>query len=649
MTTTADSSIRDHLLAGRWWRQGAHWLVTRGGAHLQAGACALAAELARASRYRVLEVPPAPDGFPNFGAVMGLVDALEPIVRAEAPDLLAAMQSVLADPAVQVSQQAESISLTSPDVTAAAGRVAESIVFAITRRLSRESHHAAMRIDGLAGAILEASRRCPTLRSGAAFIVADLDRWDRPSLRCVHRLVQLSRESDRVLVAAFTTFGGRPDHASPEQTDVPARIAWARNRFLQRLEQRGSCRGIAVGPDEPMAHGWEGTPLPRSERDVLIEVGLALSYQYYERVYLACGALLERSTDPDTLAQAHRLLGVASAQLQDFETATGDLGRALELSTRPAFRAHVRYLLGLLATKRINDLGLALERYANGLGELDAIDGDTAEKRVERAWLMNGQALVLTLQAKAEASPELRESMLRDSLRMELEGYELVRNQKDPAATYLRHNLLANITFLLEIKRDFAGAVEFWRRAYERYLASDHPPFLVAFHARLGLLQLKAGRPGEAVEALETARELCRRLEDPFYEERLCVAQGFAAFHIGEPDRAEAAFRDGADLAAGLRQAPNYAEHVAGVLVCLARRGDRDGFRQVVEHAREAPPDAQWAGPAAALDPDAPDLEAALTVAGIKLPFPSPKLPAYIPDVDLEGTPGRDLNKYLVS
>jgi tetratricopeptide (TPR) repeat protein len=655
MATTADpqSGLREQLLAGPWWRQGARWVVSRGAPELRPGTCAMAVELARAAGYHTLEVPPAPAGFPNFGAVMCLADALRPVIAEQAPELLVTIRSLLSDPAVQGSlqgaRQAADVSPSSPDATTAAGRVAETIVFAITRRISRESHHAATRVDGLAGALLEAGRRCPALQGGVALVVPDLDRWDRPSLRCLHRLVQLSGEGDRVLVAAFATLGGRPDRTSPETTDVPTRVAWARNRFLQRLAQRGSCTVVAVGPDRPAAERWEGAPLPGSDRDLLIEVGLALSYQNYERVYLACRALLERSTDADMLAQAHRLLGVASAQLQDFETATADLERALELSRRPAFRAHVRYLLGLLATKRTNDLGLAQERYAHGLRELEAIDADTAEKRVERAWLMNGQALVLTLEAKEEASPERREAMLRDSLRTELEAYELVRDRREPAATYLRHNLLSNITFLLEIKRDFAQAVEFWQRAFERYLAADHPPFLVAFNARLGLLQLKTGRAAEAVEALDTARQLCRRLEDAYYEERICVAQGYTAYQLGDLERAEAAFRDGARLAAELSQAGNYGEHVSGVLLCLARRGDRDGVREVVEHARAAPPDAEWARAIAGLDAEAPDLAAALREAGIRLPFPSPKLPAYIPDVDLEGTPGRDLNKYLVS
>jgi hypothetical protein len=47
------------------------------------------------------------------------------------------------------------------------------------------------------------------------------------------------------------------------------------------------------------------------------------------------------------------------------------------------------------------------------------------------------------------------------------------------------------------------------------------------------------------------------------------------------------------------------------------------------------------AGPAA-------DLVGDLTAAGLPRPVPSPKLRAYIPGVDLEGTPSRDLNRYLV-
>ena len=33
----------------------------------------------------------------------------------------------------------------------------------------------------------------------------------------------------------------------------------------------------------------------------------------------------------------------------------------------------------------------------------------------------------------------------------------------------------------------------------------------------------------------------------------------------------------------------------------------------------------------------------------MEIPLPSPKLPSYIPSIDLEGTPSQDINRYLLS
>jgi tetratricopeptide (TPR) repeat protein len=252
------------------------------------------------------------------------------------------------------------------------------------------------------------------------------------------------------------------------------------------------------------------------------------------------------------------------------------------------------------------------------------------------------------LQAKELPAGAERERLYRESFRLELSAYELVRGLKSPAASYLRHNLLANITFLLEISRRFAEAVEFWSNAFERYLAADSQSFAAAFDMRLGVLLFKAGRADEALETLLRAQALCRAEGDLFYTERACLALGYAAFHSGAHEQALAAFSDGLRIAVRLRDDPAYQAHLAGVLWSLAAGADAAAFGQAVTAAAGGPP----AGPGlAALVTEVKaghDPATALQRAEVAIPPPSPKMPSYIPSIDLEGAPDRDLNRYLV-
>jgi tetratricopeptide (TPR) repeat protein len=576
------------------------------------------------------------DGFPSFGGIAALIETLEPALTQARPDLLSHLRDLVA-----LDQKHSGEPGGKGDVSS---RVAQSIVFAITRRISRESHHSAAQIDGIAKSLLTMARTC--FRQPLSLVVEDVQNWDRPSLRCLSRAVQLSGPDDRML---FITLGalpaGDPEELAPD-ADLKTRVAWARKKFLSSLQNSGSCEIAYLGPSARALPDWRLPESPASGVDLLVEVGLALSYQNYERVYLLCDAFLRHGDDHQGVAESHRLAGVAHAQLQDYAAAAAAFSRARELSTRPEFQAHLEYLLGLLATKRQYDLKRALGHYDQGLAILDAHATGSDQEKVERAWLWNGRALVLSLQAKG--SPTEAAGLNGEGLALELKAFQLVRELKGPAASYLRHNLLANITFLLEIRKEYAEAVTFWHRAFERYLATDHPGFLVAYDARLGLLLSKAGKPAEAAETLERARATCRRLGDPFYEERVCLALGFVYFTAGRYEDALTTFADGARLAAEIRQPIWYREEMAALLHCLARLNDPATFQAAVQLLQEqdrAAPDLPPLGAILA----GGDPAASLAEAGISMPFPSPKMPAYLPNIDLEGTPARDLNRYLVS
>jgi hypothetical protein len=151
------------------------------------------------------------------------------------------------------------------------------------------------------------------------------------------------------------------------------------------------------------------------------------------------------------------------------------------------------------------------------------------------------------------------------------------------------------------------------------------------------------------VETFENVRAYCRQREDPFYEERVCLAQGHVALAGGDHARAAAAFAAGAALAVRTRQQDAYAAQVAGLLWALAHLGAEEEFDEVVAVA--ATPDGGAPALAAALDAvaDVDDRRALLDTAGIQPPVPSPKISPYVPSVDLEGSPDQDLNRVLVA
>jgi hypothetical protein len=618
-----------------WPERGGRWTFLNGvpAAGQIALADAMEAALCEAGM-NVVVLPSVPHGFETFAGARALLSWLRPVLDREAPELVAEARD-------QLGWLLEHDAGDGAEMQ----RVAETIVFAITRRISRESHHSSIEIDALARLLLDAAQRCPSLQPGLALIIKDVEHWDRPSLRCLHRVLRLATAADRLVII---TAAGDWQVAGEHPDSFQGWVTRARSRFFAGLAAHSDFSVHRVGSDTSEPPHWSLGSASTQDSDLLIETGAALGYQNYERVYLLCDALLERATNDEQRAQANRLIGVAHAQTGEIAASEEQMVLALEQSSDPPFRAHLEYLIGLLSTKRLYDLDAAADHYRRGERILDAWGVTSDEERVERAWLWNGEALVYTLQAKELSSGAEREALYRESFRLELKAYELVRGMKTPAASYLRHNLLANITFLLEISRRFAEAVEFWSRAFERYLAADSRVFAAAFDARLGVLLFKEGRGDEALDVLERAHALCHAEGDLFYEERACLALGYVAFHSGAHERALAAFSAGARLAIRLRDETAYQAHLAGVLWSLAAGGDVETFEQAVTGAARGGHAGPWLETLVTEIKAGHDPSAALKRAEVTIPPPSPKMPSYIPSIDLEGAPARDLNRYLV-
>lgn len=583
-------------------------------------------------------VAAVPPGFGTMDGMAQLFAALLPVVQREAPDLVTA-------------EQLESGLFTMNPYRArkvGVGYLAESVTFAVTRRISRESHQSALIIDAAARTLLAILRGCPTFARGMTVHVADLHRWDRPSLRCLYRLVLLAEESDRLTVVGCAP----PSGGEVDADDPVTRIGAARERFLTRLAATGVVR-MLDGADVAGA-GGAGTRhepedgLPDRYDELLLAMGDALVFQNYERVFHLGRYALDRAADGEQEAQARRLIGIADTQLEDFASAGHNLERAAALTTDVPFAAHLHYLRGLIATKRQYDLETADDFYARGqrLLEVPPGGGDPVGWRIERAWIHNGRALVNALRAKGLADVTARERLIADAFDLELRAFALVRGVPGAAPAYLRHNLMANLTFLLEISGRFTEAVRFWRGAFEAYLASDSKVFQVTFDARLGVLLVRAGETEEGIRLLQNSRAVAHETGDRFAEEEVCLKLAYAYDANGELGRAFDAYAASLRIAHELREADICVEALSGMLWALADEGQRDGFAALRDAVIDALPGTDLAAKLRGR-PDPDDPPGLLRAAGVRKPMPSPKLRAYIPGVDLEGTPTQDLNRYL--
>ncbi|MBT0773437.1 hypothetical protein KIH74_31110 [Kineosporia sp. J2-2] len=578
-----------------------------------------------------LSIPPPAEGFAHLG---GLAPVLAVVVRRaedRAPGLLARHEPI----------SGRLIRAATDTNGAGNGFVPVSEVAALgtTRRISRESHASALWIDRAARFLAEALPAVCDPAEGAgrgAHVVPELEleafeRWDRLSVRILYRAVLTAQ------------LRGTP-------LRVRARLEKGPTAFLAALAERpgaGWCsprntvpRLISMTDDEAA----QGSAPGGTHDEIVRAVGEALALQNFERAGLLTAARLRHATDPDERADLIRLGAIGSAQTGSVEKALEEMRLALTVVRRPALRAHLNYLCGLLLTKRSGEQDAGRPFYERGLEITSSREPSDETMTVEEGWLLNGLALLATMRARraGEGTPE-REQLLGEAFRHEFAAFRLVRELPGDSAFYLRHNLSHNLAFLLQIAGRHRQAEEVLRAASAAMLGTGRADFRLLHHYAIGILQLRREAYPEAMATFAGAARTAGGLEDPFYLERTLAAAGYTALRAGDAERAAGFYRLGARTARRIADETASRQHVAGLLWALTLTGTPWD-----EHEQEAAdrwyPGAarahrEGAGPGALRD--------ALTLAGAQVVPPSAKLPSYLPGVDLEGTPGRDLNRFL--
>jgi tetratricopeptide (TPR) repeat protein len=477
---------------------------------------------------------------------------------------------------------------------------------AILRRLSRESIHTAPRVHALAKAFLaDLSHRARRAgcRAPVLLCVHDAARLDRMSVRFLHRLLSLATALPLEVELHFSSFEvGSPHPSDRFMSAARATFEAARRSIFTRIvgdfgaENRHLLESV--------------TFCAASDSNLATRKRLETAVVSHEFDFAAAVAeqLLAQPLDQNARADVLRLLAIVDANLGRTSNALELLELSKKETCDPANKARFCYLMGLLLAKREGALDRALASMEEGLVLLAKAEVPAETRAVEQAWLLNGHSLTLALLSKRQARPT-RELTRRRILKQLLEALALVGREPAPALVYLRHNLLANFAFMLEIMGDHDRAIAFWDASFGPYVAATgRADVLLTQKYRVGLNHSQAGRGAEAVQCLEASLDAARAVGNPFLVEHVLKALASVQERNGELESALATLEEleSHQVELGLR---------ARALVTAAAQ-------RAIATKQEKDP--------------------------VVLPRPNPKLPSSLPEVDLE-TEGRfNVNQSLV-
>jgi tetratricopeptide (TPR) repeat protein len=503
--------------------------------------------------------------------------------------------------------------------------LADSVTFAIMRRVSRESFYTARLIDSSARAINMILSRLP----GCTRVhVDDVDRLDRPTLKVLARAMLLLEPSH-----GFSwVWHSASDPTASLAESIEDLFVVSRGRLLRQLV------GLLVTTERRHA---AVAPLARpAERPSMVsiyDVSAALVMQNYDACFLWCDELLRRGLDWE-VSEGLRLRALAAVNVGSVEEALSALGLAEQQAVGAGRRAHLSYIQGLIEAKRRYDLSGSCAHYERGLAALAAADQNGEDLSLERGWLLNGLALNEAILWRR--NPAAMEHHAR-AFALEREAFDLVRDGDHPARMYLRLNLLANSAFLMEMRGKYDLAIDVFHRTFDfgpNQAPAQRHRWLSTMGYRIGMLHYRAGRLDEAYRLLQEAAEQDAAMESWPTQERILRALGVVAFDSGAFSEAAAVFRTGLEICRGARSAEGTREHARGLMAALAQDGKGQQAEDIADML--AAEEGEAAVPA-----ERPTSDRA--GANLRPSPPSPKLPAYIPEIDLEGIPPVDLNRFL--
>ena len=496
--------------------------------------------------------------------------------------------------------------------TAAHSATADGPTLALRRRVSRESGPATRVFELGARLVIDALQQ---RGSKTRVDIHGVDEADSLTLRLLARAaVLLPSDSEACFVW----------HGTSDPTAVP--LAEASNADLARSAIVASIANSAVFTIErPL--GWRAeSPGAAGEGPGTIGAAEAeLVAHNYDGALTIAAQLISANIEP---ARAHRVNALALVNLGDPDGAAQALVRALAADPRHGQGPHVHCLLALIAAKRSQDVAASDRHIQDGLDLLQELATDgVGDPALERAWLLNASALNRAYEFRG-GDP----AAWNRALELEQEAFALVREGTSDERAYLRFNLLANIAFLFQMRGDRTTALRVFEGVFSSKTSGD-PVADVFLRYRIGVLQLEAGDLAAAERSLCAIDPNMLPIEEWAAVEHLFRARGVLAAQRGDHRVAAEAFSRGLVTATEARARRAAIFHLRGLLVAHEAAGNIDA-------AFDA--ERQLASLVSADHPEGVPQEW-----HTELPRLSPKLPAYLPEVDLEELPIRDTNSLL--
>ena len=501
----------------------------------------------------------------------------------------------------------------------------DSVAFAILRRISRESVYTARVIDLSARIINTTLSQLP---SCTRVHVEDIDRLDRLTLKVLARAMLLLEPAHK-----FSWVWHSASDPTTTATEGSENIFLAsRNQLLRqfvgilspRLEYHSTTSAQLAGDAQ-------------NDEVSTYDISAALVLQNYDACFLWCTALLRNGCNKE-VDEVFRLMALAATNVGRLEEALGFLRVAEGQCVSRSRQAHLLYLQGLIEAKRRYDLSSSNAHYQRGLDTLDAgkVENDSAQ--LERAWLFNGLALNEAILWRR--SPARTEHYER-AFNLVRNAFDLVRDREDAAATYLKFNLLSNSAFLLEMSGKYDLAIDVLNKVFDftpEQLRNEYHRLRSNVDYRVGILHYRAGRLEDANRYLQIAAEHDEALQSWYTSERILRAIGIVALDLGAVATAAGAFTKGLTMCQEARSAEGAREHARG-LIAAHLLGGKQRQAQEVRAGLLSEEEMEVATTAS--------IKSGESLQAIRPNPPSPKLPAYIPEIDLEGIPEIDLNRFL--
>lgn len=509
--------------------------------------------------------------------------------------------------------------------------LANAVTYAIMRRISRESVFTSEIIDAGAKLLNKVFQENKNIKQ---VIVNKAETIDRLSLKILCRsILLLPSESSFTWHWYFTN--NPLDNNNENTTDI---FIYSRYLFFKKLLL--ICAPEIVKNDTLTKHIEKSI---NEENKTLIDISHALVLQNYDASILWSQSLINNENH-EIKAETYRLLGITTINIGLIDLSLKFLNKAESITNDQCQKAHISYLQGLVIAKRKYDLFQSDLHYMRGVQYLvNSKDSDIERTNLEKAWLNNGLAMNETLRAKNEASETEKQLKFEKAFFLVHDAFKLIESSTSSASIYLRFNLIANSAFLMEIQREYALAISTFTRTFKISESQDTwhgRSWKSTLGYRLASLYLKSGQNEKALDILmDIEKETAVRKNTAIYE-RILRCLSYTLLKMNRHSEAQRFYNIGLNICLQDRSAIGAIEHFKGLCITYYNLNDYQNITSLIKALEKE----DFINSIVDTESNNYDWLAQLSVS-----IPSSKLPAYIPEIDLEDTPEIDLNKYLSS